>query len=1096
MSLTVGELVATLDADERPMVAGLTRAELAMRGLQTSADGRLRGLDGRFAAVGRSADRSLGDGIGRGSDRASRSLGGIGGAAAGAVSALGGIGGAAGGAVSALAPLATALVAVGTAVPLVAGLVGTLANIAPAAAIGATAVMGLAQAVATIRIGTSGIGAALSAAFKDTGGGGGGGGAASSTKQQAAAQRALAQATDQAAYSNKQAARSVADAERNLADAQQAALRAQRSLNDARAEAVRDLEDLNDRLADSKLSERDAVISVRKAEEALALARRQGMGPGDDLDDLQLVYDKAQQALKETREQTKRLTSDTAAANRAGVDGSKRVTDAQRAVTQANRDTGDRVQAVADAQERAARTSAQGLDSIRQAQEALNTSMAGSGGGAGAVDEFAEAMDALAPSARAFVRALIALKPAWDDLKLGVQQRLFDGWAGSLTSTATAVLPVLRRALNSSADALNAMGKGVFAAARDLARTGTLGTAMDGASKGLMNMSRIPGQVVTAFGQIAAAGAPQFDRLTKGAGSAFDRLSDRIAKAFASGGMSDAIDLAVSTIKQLGTVIGNVAKIIGSVFKAANSAGGSWLGVLGDITAAMAKAFASPEIQAALKALFGTMKILGSTLAPLVAQALGEIAPVLVALAPAAQTLIQVLGSALRPVIAALGPVLVAAADAVAALVLALAPLLPVVGDLLAQLVPILTPILKGLTTLFLKLAPPIAAIALALGNALTPVIAALGDAVADIVSAYLPVFLDLIDQMIPLIPVLTPVLIQLSQSLADILVQLGPLLPQFGMLSVMLVMQLLPALLPLIPPLAQFAVLWLQIATGVITGVVIPVFKGLIKFMQGLQRAFQPAIDAVTWLTTGIASLFEWLYDHLVGHSVIPDMVRAIVSWLAGLPAKALSALAGLPGGIAGVAADAARQMVARIRDGIGDAVSWLRSLPARARDALSGAGTVLYGSGQALLRGFADGIASMGSVVTSAASSVLSKAKNFFPNSPAKEGPFSGSGWTYHSGVATARDWAAGLAASHGVVSAAAGGLLGTAHGALEGAATFGVGGVGGAGAAGGGSGGGQQTVRVVLEVAGGDEAFVRAIRQMVSVKGGGSVQTAFGR
>ena len=68
-----------------------------------------------------------------------------------------------------------------------AGLVGTLANIAPAAAVGATAVLSLASAVAAIKIGTSGIGAALKAAFAPAKSGGGG--AAKAANQAADAQR-------------------------------------------------------------------------------------------------------------------------------------------------------------------------------------------------------------------------------------------------------------------------------------------------------------------------------------------------------------------------------------------------------------------------------------------------------------------------------------------------------------------------------------------------------------------------------------------------------------------------------------------------------------------------------------------------------------------------------------------------------------------------------------------------------------------------------------------------------------------------------------------------------------------------------------------
>src|SRR5690348_17449473 len=50
-------------------------------------------------------------------------------------------------------------------------------------------------------------------------------------------------------------------------------------------------------------------------------------------------------------------------------------------------------------------------------------------------------------------------------------------------------------------------------------------------------------------------------------------------------------------LHELGQVVGNVGSIIGSMFSAAGAAGGSWLGILKDITGAMATAFASPDVQ-------------------------------------------------------------------------------------------------------------------------------------------------------------------------------------------------------------------------------------------------------------------------------------------------------------------------------------------------------------------------------------------------------------------------------------------------------------------------------------------------------------------
>jgi phage-related protein len=589
--------------------------------------------------------------------------------------------------------------------------------------------------------------------------------------------------------------------------------------------------------------------------------------------------------------------------------------------------------------------------------------------------------------------------------------------------------------------------------------------------------------------------------------------------------MSKAIDTAIGLIKELGAIGGNVFSILGSIMGAAQQTGGGFLGVLKDITGALAGAFKSPAVQGALHALFDTMAAIGRTAAPLVVQALKVIAPVLTALGPPAQRLVQALGKALGPIIAALGPVLLAAAVAVGQLSDAVAPLLPVVGQMIASLGPVLTPILTLVGDLFAALAPPLVQLGRVLlpplvkltgtlvdvfhraapvldkalsqlGMGLVPVIDGLGKVVGQFVTQYADEFLAAFMQLLPIIPQLVPMFLQFATSAGQILTAIAPLLPQLMLLSTQFLLNLLPALIPLIPPLTQLTIALTILATGVITRVVIPALTLLVKFMQGLRRAFQPAIDAVTWLTTTIAHTFEWLADHLVGHSVIPDMINSIVRWFGGLPGRAWSALANLAGNIAGRARDAGEAMVRAIRQGLDNAVGWLGGLGGRALRAIGDLGGVLWNSGQALLKGFIGGIKSMGGLVDNAVSSVLSGAKSFFPNSPAKKGPFSGSGWTHHSGRATARDYAGGLLAEADTVGAAAAALMGSASDGIGGPGLAVQGrGMAGYSAGGGAAAGGRVDLRITVD---GPEAVKKLIRTIVRTDGRGganSVQTVFG-
>ncbi|MEU6342225.1 hypothetical protein ABZ883_14935 [Streptomyces sp. NPDC046977] len=1109
MAVSVGELVAHINADPSGMTSGLARAELAMRGFQVDTEGRLRHLNGRFASTAEQVSLGLGH-VGQSARHASRAVGDIDRDSNRARAALARIGSAAGALAGVAGQAGLIALKLAAVIPVAAGLAAALVNIAPAAAVGASAVFALGSALGALKVGTSGVGAALSAVFAGKGGGGGGGGGGGATgaaKAHKAALEAVKDATEQAALANQRAARQVEDAERGVADAQKAAKRAQEQLTQAREDATRELEDMNNSLDDARLSQRQAVLDLHDAEKELARVRAMGAeASADEIEAAQLGYDKAVEALDQQQTETKRLEKDTKKANDAGVEGSKTYTDAQQDVADAQRDVADAVRALKDAQEEQSRTAAEGLKNIKRAQDALNDATSGGGGGGGGgLDPLAEALKKLSPNARAFVQEIIRLKPALDALKLKVQDALFKGLAGELRTTASAVLPILEKNLVSSAGALNKMAKGVGASARELASNGTLGQALSAASQGLHNLSGIPGMVLKSFTQFAAAAGPSFERLTSALGQGAERLGDKLSKSFASGRMQESIERAIDLIGQLMAIGVNVGRILGGIFDAADESGGSFLDTLQTITGAIADAVNSPEVQGGLKALFGTFGALAKEAAPLLIEALKQLAPVFTALGPPAKILISALGDALKPIIKALGPVLVAAATAVGDLVEAFAPLLPVLGELIADLLPPLTPVFKTISQVAKQLAPVIAQLAAALGPTLTPIIEGLADVIVELVTNNGDLIVQLVQELAPAIPQLVPLLIEMGKSFGKILEALAPLLPDLTELATMFILQLLPALLPLLPPLIELATKFLNIST-MITVHVLTALDSLIDWFKEMERKLQPAIDAVKKVTEWIRDKFQWLYDVLVGHSIVPDMINKIVGWFAGLPRRAYDALASLGSNIAGRASAAGTSMVNAIKSRLDSAVSWIRGLPSRASKALGNLGSVLYNSGRALIRGFIDGMGSMWSGVTSTASSLMRAARDYFPFSPAKKGPFSGKGWVSYSGEAIGKTLAASMAQQQGLVGASANALMTaaqqglaadgtpmgnlTASPAAAGATGYGPGGS----AAGAGRSG--KPPRMIVEFRGGQDKFTQFVKELVRVDFGGDVQSAFGQ
>ncbi|MGW3154001.1 transglycosylase SLT domain-containing protein [Streptomyces sp. NPDC001089] len=749
------------------------------------------------------------------------------------------------------------------------------------------------------------------------------------------AQRSLRNAVEAAAEAQKEAAQKVADAERDLLDVKKDALRAEESLADARKQAAQDLLDLQDQLTQSTLGERDAQLNLQEAQEELDKVKSRGaLATQREQDEAQLRYDQALFALKEQQEGTKALQQQVDEANKAGVEGSDRVKDAQDNLSKAQQQVADKAKAVKDAETDAAKerrdaaesvadaeqnvadarqaqqdSAVEGARRIKDAQDAVKDAQQGvtdaQVSGARAMEDAqnavadaarsvaeaqqsqvqqttaaASAFSKLSPNAQAFVNAVKGLKPAWDAMQLGVQDRLFAGIGGRLSDIGGRVIPIVRGGLEGTAGVLNRMAHNALTAVDNLARTGMLKKIFDGATKSLSPLSRIPGQLVTGFGQVAIAAQPAFQRITEGAGKAADGVFAKLTKSFESGGMEKAIDQAVSLLGDLMDVAGNVLSILGDIFMAGANTGGGTIGMLKTITEEISKITSSPEVQAGLKALFSVMGSLATTVAPLLGTALKFVGQIFEKLGPPVEILVKALGDALTPVIDTLGPVLVILAGVLGDILVAISPLIVVIGELLATALKPLGPIFKIIGGLIEKLAPVIAVLADALGQMLTPILEGLGTVLTELVTQYASQFMEILKELLPVIPELIPPLIDVGKSLGELLLAIAPLLPQIMLLSAQLLTALLPAILPLLKPILQLVDLLVRLAVWAIEKGAVPALQKLIDFVKDMGRKLQPLIDAVKHVTEWIHDKFAWLYDKLVGHSIIPDLIKKIRDW------------------------------------------------------------------------------------------------------------------------------------------------------------------------------------------------------------------------
>lgn len=268
----------------------------------------------------------------------------------------------------------------------------------------------------------------------------------------------------------------------------------------------------------------------------------------------------------------------------------------------------------------------------------------------------------------------------------------------------------------------------------------------------------------------------------------------------------------------------------------------------------------------------------------------------------------------------------------------------------------------------------------------------------------------------------------------------------------------------------------------------------------QGTITAWNAVVGFIKAIPGKIAQFFlNWTLPGLIikhWDSIKSNTVRiatSMVTWVRGLPGRIISAISSLGSRLYSTGTAAFNRFRSAAVNRGTSAVNWVAGLPGRAVSALGHLGSYLYNSGRSLLQGFVNGIKSMINAPANAVKSSLSKARNLLPFSPAKEGPFSGRGWTLYSGHSLMKALAQGIhdrsgdahsAMSDAVASAASGGrqALAAAAPRLGQAAPIAPAGAGG--------------LVIRFETAGAEDDFHKLLRKITRIKGRGNAQVAFGQ
>ena len=372
----------------------------------------------------------------------------------------------------------------------------------------------------------------------------------------------------------------------------------------------------------------------------------------------------------------------------------------------------------------------------------------------------------------------------------------------------------------------------------------------------------------------------------------------------------------------------------------------------------------------------------------------------------------------------------------------------------------------RGLSGLGISLPPVDASQLLAafrqVGSFVTTVIGGIKGAISTISSALAPAAAAIQSAMAPVIgqvaSVLMPTLTALGSALGNLAVAVLPVISAAIQAIAPIIASIIGHVVSLGSAIAN-AVTPVIIAMANVVQATLPVIQGLFQtfgdYIRGIIDAVFPHIEAiVTTAMNVISSVISTVLAFISGDwsgvwngifnildSIWSGMVSIVQTYI-GLVSGAIDSALGFIRGVWNTAWSALGSFLDSAWNGIVSAVSGgseqvmsvLGNLPSNIIGIFAGAGSWLIDSGRALLKGFADGV--MGAVgwVGEQISGALGKIRGLFPFSPAKEGPFSGRGYTTYSGKALMRDWARGMASEESAVRKTVKSALGGASAMLS--------------------------------------------------------------
>lgn len=541
---------------------------------------------------------------------------------------------------------------------------------------------------------------------------------------------------------------------------------------------------------------------------------------------------------------------------------------------------------------------------------------------------------------------------------------------------------------------------------------GALTTVFEGAFAGMKNLTPGLSSLAGAFEQLA----PTIGRSMEKAGAVVSILVDGIAQALRNPAIADGVNKMFDGLVK-------AAIELAPAFSAAAPAVGALLGAIGEIL---------------------------PVLAPLVTQIVQGLAPAFAdfkqSLAPVVEVLAKGLSEALKVILPVVADVVKALAEfmrnnpqlaaTILAVVGALAPLAPIIGTVvsvigtIASVVGAIIPVIGAVAGVLAGLSAPVLAVVAGIGLLVAAFVAALASS-EPFRNSLAQIFQGLVTMVQPIIAAVIPMLVQIGQAFIGMVTTvIGALVPMVTTI-VEIAAQIISFLAPIIAFLIQtFSPAFEFIGKTVsdIFGFIGKVISDAVNIITGILNVFLSALRG-DWegAWNGILNVLRGILEFIV--NTITGAFDVVMHIFENLAKMLVDIWNNLWNGIGDFVVGAWNGITKAISDGVGTAVEFVKSMPGKIKDGLGNLGGMLVDSGKALIGGFIDGIKSMLNGAKDAVGGVMKAIGDFFPHSPAKVGPFSGKGYTTHSGRALIGDFAGAIRAGRDQVAEAAGYALGGA-------------------------------------------------------------------